>query len=320
MPSACEERGVLEHVVPRHAHAAQRLRAAQAREVAAAQLDTFRRHARERRLAERAAFEEHVAATARRRGRAPRCRQSLKMTRSNFARRAAAKVEAAADEAHVAERRLRQVGAREANRVAAPRAGGSSGSPADSPSRRHARRRPSDRLRAPVLQAPRQDRADRARAAASDTVAEAYGRGHTVAHDADRPPGCDRLDRPPGARGDRGATTEPRARRRDVRLDADRRARAADPGRRRSERACSSARAPDVVLNATLGFAGLPATMWALEHGVTLALANKESLVAAGELALAARERGGGVLHPGRQRALGALPVRAARRAGERRR
>src|SRR5581483_11300524 len=41
---------------------------------------------------------------------------------------------------------------------------------------------------------------------------------------------------------------------------------------------------PDVVLNATLGFAGLPATIWALERGVTLALANKESLVAAGEL------------------------------------
>ncbi|HEX5448492.1 MAG TPA: 1-deoxy-D-xylulose-5-phosphate reductoisomerase [Gaiellaceae bacterium] len=56
--------------------------------------------------------------------------------------------------------------------------------------------------------------------------------------------------------------------------------------------------APDLVLNATLGFAGLPATMWALEHGVTLALANKESLVAAGDLALAARERGGGVLIP----------------------
>jgi 1-deoxy-D-xylulose-5-phosphate reductoisomerase len=55
---------------------------------------------------------------------------------------------------------------------------------------------------------------------------------------------------------------------------------------------------PDVVLNATLGFAGLPATMWALERGVTLALANKESLVAAGELALAARERGGGLLIP----------------------
>src|SRR3954462_14804228 len=56
--------------------------------------------------------------------------------------------------------------------------------------------------------------------------------------------------------------------------------------------------APDVVLNATVGFAGLHATMWALEHGVTLALANKESLVPAGELALAARERGGGRLLP----------------------
>src|ERR671923_2343936 len=41
---------------------------------------------------------------------------------------------------------------------------------------------------------------------------------------------------------------------------------------------------PDCVLNAIVGFAGLPATLWALERGVTLALANKESLVAAGEL------------------------------------
>ena len=39
---------------------------------------------------------------------------------------------------------------------------------------------------------------------------------------------------------------------------------------------------PDVVLNAIVGFAGVRATLWALEHGVTLALANKESLVAAG--------------------------------------
>jgi 1-deoxy-D-xylulose-5-phosphate reductoisomerase len=38
--------------------------------------------------------------------------------------------------------------------------------------------------------------------------------------------------------------------------------------------------------------------MWALEHGVTLALANKESLVAAGDLALAAWTRGGGSLIP----------------------
>ena len=55
---------------------------------------------------------------------------------------------------------------------------------------------------------------------------------------------------------------------------------------------------PDVVLNAVVGFAGLPATLWALERGGTLALANKESLVAAGELALAAQERGGGLLLP----------------------
>ena len=55
---------------------------------------------------------------------------------------------------------------------------------------------------------------------------------------------------------------------------------------------------PDIVLNAVVGFAGLPATLWALERGVTLALANKESLVAAGDLALAARDRGGGLLLP----------------------
>jgi len=55
---------------------------------------------------------------------------------------------------------------------------------------------------------------------------------------------------------------------------------------------------PDIVLNAVVGFAGIGATLWALEHGVTLALANKESLVAAGDLALAARERGGGLLLP----------------------
>ena len=55
---------------------------------------------------------------------------------------------------------------------------------------------------------------------------------------------------------------------------------------------------PDVVLNAVVGFAGLPVTLWALERGVDLALANKESLVAAGELALGARERGGGRLLP----------------------
>ena len=55
---------------------------------------------------------------------------------------------------------------------------------------------------------------------------------------------------------------------------------------------------PDLVLNAVVGFAGVGATLWALEHGVTLALANKESLVAAGDLAIAAWKRGGGHLLP----------------------
>jgi 1-deoxy-D-xylulose-5-phosphate reductoisomerase len=55
---------------------------------------------------------------------------------------------------------------------------------------------------------------------------------------------------------------------------------------------------PDVVLNAVVGFAGVEATLWALETGVTLALANKESLVAAGDLAVAAQARGGGLLLP----------------------
>ena len=55
---------------------------------------------------------------------------------------------------------------------------------------------------------------------------------------------------------------------------------------------------PDVVLNAVVGFAGLPATLWALERGIDLALANKESLAAGGELATTAWQRGGGRLLP----------------------
>src|SRR5262249_46783703 len=55
---------------------------------------------------------------------------------------------------------------------------------------------------------------------------------------------------------------------------------------------------PDVVLNAVVGFAGIHATLWALEHGVDLALANKESLVAGGELALAALGTGAARILP----------------------
>jgi len=54
----------------------------------------------------------------------------------------------------------------------------------------------------------------------------------------------------------------------------------------------------DVVLNALVGAAGLGPTVAALEAGHRLALANKESLVAGGELVLSAAERGGGEIVP----------------------
>jgi 1-deoxy-D-xylulose-5-phosphate reductoisomerase len=54
----------------------------------------------------------------------------------------------------------------------------------------------------------------------------------------------------------------------------------------------------DIVLNAVVGFAGLPATVAALEAGKRLALANKESLIAAGPVVAAARAQGGGEIVP----------------------
>ncbi len=54
----------------------------------------------------------------------------------------------------------------------------------------------------------------------------------------------------------------------------------------------------DVVLNAVVGFAGLPATIGALEAGKRLALANKESLIAAGPIVAKARATGGGEIVP----------------------
>ncbi|MFI5053609.1 MAG: 1-deoxy-D-xylulose-5-phosphate reductoisomerase [Acidimicrobiia bacterium] len=54
----------------------------------------------------------------------------------------------------------------------------------------------------------------------------------------------------------------------------------------------------DVVLNAVVGFAGLPATLAALEHGKRLALANKESLIAGGPVVAAVRARGKGEIVP----------------------
>jgi 1-deoxy-D-xylulose-5-phosphate reductoisomerase len=49
----------------------------------------------------------------------------------------------------------------------------------------------------------------------------------------------------------------------------------------------------DVVLNAVVGSAGLPASIAALEAGKRLALANKESMVAGGDLVLKALSSGG---------------------------
>ena len=54
----------------------------------------------------------------------------------------------------------------------------------------------------------------------------------------------------------------------------------------------------DIVLNAVVGAAGLDATLAALEAGKRVALANKETLVMAGDLAAAAASRGGGEIVP----------------------
>ncbi|HVA06133.1 MAG TPA: 1-deoxy-D-xylulose-5-phosphate reductoisomerase [Acidimicrobiales bacterium] len=54
----------------------------------------------------------------------------------------------------------------------------------------------------------------------------------------------------------------------------------------------------DVVLNAVVGFAGLPVTMATLEAGKTLALANKESLIAAAPIVQKARRTPGAEIVP----------------------
>lgn len=54
----------------------------------------------------------------------------------------------------------------------------------------------------------------------------------------------------------------------------------------------------DVVVAGIVGMAGLPSTLAALESGKTVALANKESLVVAGDLVTKAMKRGGGALLP----------------------
>ena len=58
------------------------------------------------------------------------------------------------------------------------------------------------------------------------------------------------------------------------------------------------AAAPDVVLNAITGAAGLAATEWTVRTGRTLALANKESLVVAGEHLMPLARRSGARILP----------------------
>jgi len=59
-----------------------------------------------------------------------------------------------------------------------------------------------------------------------------------------------------------------------------------------------AATSADAVLNAVVGFAGLPVTLAALEAGKRLALANKESLIAAGPVVRKARQTPGAELVP----------------------
>ena len=60
----------------------------------------------------------------------------------------------------------------------------------------------------------------------------------------------------------------------------------------------AAAQGADVVLNAVVGFAGLPVTMAALESGKRLALANKESLIAGAPVVQKARRTPGAEIVP----------------------
>ena len=62
---------------------------------------------------------------------------------------------------------------------------------------------------------------------------------------------------------------------------------------------CDAAKRPaEIVLSAIVGAAGLPPTLAAVERGATLAIANKETLVCAGDLVRAVAAKSGAVLLP----------------------
>jgi len=60
----------------------------------------------------------------------------------------------------------------------------------------------------------------------------------------------------------------------------------------------SAAGSVDIAVNAVVGFAGLPVTIGALQGGRRLALANKESLIAAAQVVHEAQRKGGGEIVP----------------------
>ncbi|MDH3754599.1 MAG: 1-deoxy-D-xylulose-5-phosphate reductoisomerase [Acidimicrobiia bacterium] len=65
-----------------------------------------------------------------------------------------------------------------------------------------------------------------------------------------------------------------------------------------AEALADAAASADVIINGVVGFAGLPATLSALNHGRRLGLANKESLIAAGPVVQRARATPGAELLP----------------------
>lgn len=65
----------------------------------------------------------------------------------------------------------------------------------------------------------------------------------------------------------------------------------------------------DTVLTAVVGMIGLQPTLAAIEQQKRIALANKETLVCAGELVMRRAAECGAEIIPGGQRALGDLPV-----------
>jgi len=98
-------------------------------------------------------------------------------------------------------------------------------------------------------------------------------------------------------RGARFATTDPGGLAEAVRVDGSLSSRSAGAGETALVDLIAQTE-PDLVVNAVVGFAGLLPTMAALEAGVPVAIANKETVVTGGRLLLDAARRSGARLIP----------------------